>query len=128
MGGAGSSQSEKVVAKSVRDLSVSTDTQNVGARYAFLDFEEEGSQLFLLVIATVTLGLTILVIYKRRCAKKKKRNDLELQRRVEVPQAPSAPPYSRWPQFQPCIVPPYSPGQDYRLARFDPTCVTYQKG
>ena len=141
MGGAGSSESEQVIAHSVQDLN--TDTQNVGAQYAFLNFEHKSSQALILVLAILTAAVAGFLIFKRRCAKRKKKREVGPQSRAEdPPQPPSAPipalgpapPYYRWPQYQSLPIPAYNPDLNYPMARFDQpsskgrTCQRRRKG
>ena len=79
MGGAGSSNSQKLNADNAESIEIVTETRNIGAQYSFIDFQG-GSGEIILAITGVLLVFAIsgLVYIKRRFIKRK------LQHRVEV--------------------------------------------
>ena len=66
MGGAGSSQTQTLSADGAKSIKISTDTENVGAKYSVFDFEGSLDEMAVIVlIISLLLAITSVIYIKR---------------------------------------------------------------
>ena len=81
MGGAGSSNKQILSADNAKSIDISTETQNIGAKYAIFDFEGGKGEITLAVFAVLLVfAITGLIYIKRRFIKRKLQHQRELER------------------------------------------------
>ena len=81
MGGAGSSNKQILSADNAKSIDISTETQNIGAKYTIFDFEGGKGEITLAVFAVLLVfAITGLIYIKRRFIKRKLQHQRELER------------------------------------------------
>ena len=81
MGGAGSSNSQKLSADNAKSIEISTETRNIGAQYSFIDFQGGKGEITLAVLGVLLVfAVTGLIYIKRRFIKRKLQHKREVER------------------------------------------------
>ena len=107
MGGAGSSQTQTLSADNAKSIKISTDTENVGAKYSIFDFEGSLDEMALTVLIILLLFAIAAVIYiKRRFIKRKLQHSEEVKRLKDL---------KNTVQEKPC-----QQTKDYEMAVYNP--------
>ena len=110
MGGAGSSNSQKLNADNAESIEIVTETRNIGAQYSFIDFQGGSGEIILAITGVLLVFATAGLVYiKRRFIKRK------LQHRVEIARLKDG---SRCDEEMP--FPGGRAKQDFQMAVYDP--------